>query len=375
MGCRRRKQYFYDRLSDKFHFKRWSTSFDNLRLANFREWRRCWRWLSPRHDSFLESMREVCLVPTFHREELLFCCLKRIRAADSGIEIHVFPDRRTYHDPLLQYVVKQFDVHTHFVPDHNWYGNTSNTMNAFLWAFYEGYDRVYYVESDVLVHLDFFSWHREVHEMFSDLFASMGWIFNRYAPITNDLLFQNWYYSIGTCFSREKLALIVEHATPKYYGAMDEYIRQAFAGILLNTPFNVNYQEQDGLIQRLLDKDKSQTVCSGIAKCSHMGFVRSYGCHEAKDHYDEILGNGTFEERVAEFESLVNDHYWRADKFGRAMVERELGHELPPRSNKYRVRLPGGWEAPFESELSLKRLPKRILSVTLPADAELVLDS
>jgi hypothetical protein len=92
-------------------------------------------------------MREVVLVPTFHREELLHCCLRRIRSYDGDIPIHVFPDRGTG-TPLVRTICDCYDAHMHLVPDSDWYGNTANTMNAYLWAFNEGYDRIFYVESE-----------------------------------------------------------------------------------------------------------------------------------------------------------------------------------------------------------------------------------
>src|SRR5215467_7796819 len=127
-------------------------------------------------------MREVVLVPTYKRPELLFCCLKRLRGYDGDIPIHVFPDRGTLNDSLVWSICSQFEAVRHLVPDHDWYGNTPNVMNAYLWAYNEGYDRVFYVESDVMIHPDFYTWHREQHEDNPDIFASMAWIFNREAP-------------------------------------------------------------------------------------------------------------------------------------------------------------------------------------------------
>jgi hypothetical protein len=289
------------------------------------------------------------------------------------MEVHVFPDRGTFHDPLLQRVVGQFDVHAHLVPDNEWYGNTPNTMGAFLWAYNTGFDRVFYVESDVMVHEDFFSWHRQQQEMFDDIFASMAWIFNRHAPITDDLLFQPWYYAIGTCFSKQKLALLAEHASPKYYSHMDEYIASSFPDSKLNGPILIEHTEQDGLIQRILERDRSQTVSPGIAKCSHVGFTRSYGSPNTRRDYNEILGNGSFEDRVKCAEGFISDYWWRANIFGRPIVEREIGHALEKREYRYRITVPGGWESEFKSELTRERLPKRINSVTLPPDSVVTL--
>lgn len=319
-------------------------------------------------------MREVVLVPTYKREELLHCCLKRLRSYDGDIPIHVFPDRGTWQDSTVFGITKCFEAKLHMVPDNDWYGNTSNVMNAYLWAYNEGYDRVFYVESDVMVHSDFFSWHREQQEDNPDIFCSMAWIFNREAPISDDLLFQPWYYSIGTCFSREKLRLIVEHATPKYYGDMPGYIARRFKTDPLNDGFAIVHWEQDGLIQRILNEDKSQTVAPGIAKCSHVGAIRSYG-DGTQQGYEDFFGfkHMGFLDRVKRIEDFINDPYWRVQAFGRALVEREVGRELPKREFKYRITLPGGWESTFKSELSKAFIPRRVNSVPVPKEAEIVL--
>jgi hypothetical protein len=321
-------------------------------------------------------VREVILIPQFGRHELLFCCLKRVRSIEPKIEIHLFPDRATFHDPLIQTMAREFQVHAHFVPDHDFYGNTSNVLNAYLFAFNAGYDRVFYLESDVMPHVDFFSWHREQQEEFPDIFASMAWIFNRHAPIVDDLLFQNWLYSIGLCISRKKLSLVVEHATPKYFGDMAGYIERTFPRSMFNKNYDIgNFAEQDGLLQRIMERDKSQTVCPGIAKCSHVGFTRSYGDDTQQD-YERFLGlNGLrFDERVERVEEFIADPYWRAQVFGRAIVEREIGRELPKREFLYRITF-GEWETTFKSEMTRAFLPRRLNSVNIPKDAELVIMS
>jgi hypothetical protein len=315
-------------------------------------------------------MKECCIVPTFHREELLFYCLSLIRAFEPEIDLHVFPDRGTFYDPLVQQIADGARATLHLVPDNEWYGNTANAMNAYLWAFNAGYDRVFYIESDILVHPDFFTWHRAQHEEREDIFASMAWVFNRFAPLTDDVMYQPWFYAIGVCFARPKLELVVRHATPLYYADMPGYLAKHFRTSPLNDPLNISHYEQDGLIQRILDEDKSQTVSPGIAKCSHLGFSRSYGSEKSLSDYDDFLGKGrSFEERLAKLQEFVADPYWRATIFDREVVEREIGHRLSKREITYRVTLPGGWETTFVSELGRAQLPRRIHSVTLPPEA------
>lgn len=320
-------------------------------------------------------MREVCLIPTFQRQELLHCCLKRIRLIEPNIPIEIFPDRGTARDPVVQLIADKFAAHLQVVPDNNWYGNSANSMNSFLWAYNSGFDRIFYIESDVMVHENFFSWHREMQEEFPDIFASMGWIFNRHAPIDEGVMFQPWIYAIGLCFSRKKLELLIPHATPKYYEDMAGYIQRVFPNSHLTVPFQVAHFEFDGLMQRVLDENRSQTVSPGIAKCSHLGFVRSYGDAGVSAGYERFFSGcgNEFSDRIKRIEQLFDDPYWRISIFGRAIVEREIGREIPQRSMNYRIKLPGGWESEFTSEMTRDHLPNRINGVNVPKEAEFVL--
>jgi hypothetical protein len=320
--------------------------------------------------------KEIVLVPTYKRPEMLFYCLTMLRAyGGNDLTIAVFPDRGTYNDKEFQDVMSSFDernTHALFVPDHDYYGNSFNTMEAFRFAYNADCDLTYYVEDDVMVHWDFFHWHRAVQEEESDIFASMGWIFNHYAPITMDLLFQPWYYSVGTCFSREKLKLIVDHATPRYYKDMPGYIEKTFAGSVLNTGGqNIQHYEQDGLIQRVMDRDHTQVVCRGIASCTHLG---TFGYNKGWEQRDSFFGDAkTFEQRLQKISDFVADPYWRASLFGRPIVEREIGKELPPRMKKYLLRV-GPYECEYESELKPEQFPKRVRSVPRTPDMEIVVE-
>lgn len=315
-------------------------------------------------------MLEVVLIPTYKRPEHLVCCLRRIRKWEPDIQIAVFPDRCTAKDEDTEQALRFHRNDSTLivpVPDHDFHGNTYNAMEAFRWAFNEGFDRIFYIEDDVMIHPDFFAWHRAQHDLWPKIFATMAWVFNRHAPLVDDVMFQPWYYAIGTCFTRRKLALVVEHANPKYYADMPGYVERTFPESQLNTPFGIQHYEQDGLIQRVLDVDKTQTISPGITKCTHMG---SFGYNYGWGGRDELFANcGSFMDRCKRLESFIADPYWRSEIFGREIVEREIGHRLPRREFTYKISIPGGWETIFKSELSKQTLPRKIHSVPLPSNA------
>lgn len=327
------------------------------------------------------TLNECVIIPTFRRWEFLYCCLKRIRKIEPLIPIRIFPDRGSDEDPAkMEFVAHAINdtfrpgpLQFYPVPRHEFYGNSYNTMEAYRHAYNEGWDRVHYIEDDVMVHEDYFAWHRKMHEDFPDIFASMAWIFNRYAPIVECELFQPWFYSVGVCFNRQMLGLVVKHANPIYYADLQKYIETEFVDVNRGRGYGIQHYEQDGLIQRVLDRAHGQTVTPGIARCDHIGTV---GYNQGWSHRDEFFhGCKNFPERVERIEELIADPYLRAEFFSRDIVSREIGSELPQRLLKYRVKVPGGWESEFETEVRIKHPPMRVNSVPLPPEAEIVLVS
>jgi hypothetical protein len=322
------------------------------------------------------TSKDVVVVPTYKRPEFLACCLSRIRAAEPLIDIFVFPDRGTLFDTEQSWVMSNpgmgKPVYPCWVPKHDYYGNTFNAMEALRFAWNMGnYNHIFYIEDDVMVHPDFFDWHREQLEEVPELFCSMGWVFNRHAPIDDAVMYQPWYYAIGTCFPWARLSRVIEHATPEYYADMQGYIERTFRSSHLNSPYGIQHFEQDGLIQRVLDQQKMSTASCGVAKCDHIGTV---GYNRGWNTSDEFFaGCRSLHQRIERVEELIADPYWRASVFGRDIVEREVGRTLPPRTYRYKIEAPGGFTSEFSSELDLKRLPKRINSVPVTPDTKIVL--
>lgn len=317
-----------------------------------------------------EVIDECVIVPTYKRNHFLWACLRRIRVQDQDVPIIVFSDRGEDNEEL-RHVCKTFEADLKIMPIHDYYGNSFCVMEALRWAYEEEMwggrwlNLIHVCEDDFMQTQDCLAWHRKVNDLFSDLFCSCGWVFNRQAPISDDLAFAPWFYAPNYAITREKLAQVVKHANPLYYNDMAKYVLKVFPDSILHAKGmqeNTQFWEQDALFQYCIEADKSQVAWNGIAKGSHVG----------ASGYNRPTGpkfEGSLQERVAQVEGLIEDHYWRAELFTREVVEREIGHPLRKREFKYRVTVPGGWSSEFVSELSKDRLPKRINSVPLGADA------
>jgi hypothetical protein len=318
-------------------------------------------------------VKEICVVPTFRRPELLACCLKRIRAAEPDIPISVFPDRGTIDDPQVQEVLSRFTgIETHFVPQHTYHGNSYNAGEALRFAYNSGYDLIHYIEDDFFIKPDLFEWTRSRHERFDDVFCSAGWVFNLHSPIDSGDYFVPWIYIPQFSIRRDKLKLVLNYLRPSYYADMQGFMQKQFSGCKLNGHESsvIAHYEIDGLIQRIITDGKYQVLWPSVAKGLHRG---GWGYNRGWTDQELLLGaSSTLDERITKVEELASDEYWCAEVFSRKVVEREIGHVLPRRNFRYEVRLPSGWTSEYVSELPKRQLPRKINGVTLSPEAEII---
>lgn len=232
-------------------------------------------------------MKSVVLVPTYDREEFLYCSLEAIRAADPNANIHVFPDRGTD----VSSTCDKFSATQHLTIQHSYHGNSYNMLEALKWAYQDNarYDRIYVVEDDAIINGTFFAWSNEALSKFPDSFAACGWQYSPDAIISDgpDIRIQ-WYLSVCAALPRSSVFSIVQHARPEYYGNMKAYLDRAYP----NSPKRgTMHYEQDGLILRVMESESKRCVWPRRPRATHCGFR---GYHMSKDRPE-----GSLEERVA----------------------------------------------------------------------------
>jgi len=319
-------------------------------------------------------MKECCLVVTYQRPELLYCCLRRLSVQAGDVPIFVFGDRGETNE-LLRNTCAEFRATLILHPYHDYHGNSYAAGEALRFAYNSGFDLTHYVEDDCFVKPDWLAWTRATHEEWDDIFCTCGWVFNHHMPFSEDTYFAPWIYIPQFSIRREKLALVMSHLGPLYYRDMWKYLAENFPENPINKLYpEVLHIEIDGLLQRVLSaqyKKKMQVAWCATAKVQHLGFggYNRGGFVQYESFFEDCP---TFSSRVAKVECFALDPYWRASLMDRSHVEREIGHELPPRRFRYRVKLPGGWESDYISELTRTALPRRINSATLPEDAQIL---
>jgi hypothetical protein len=233
-------------------------------------------------------MKEVVIVPTYDRSEFLYCCLEAIRAVESTIPIHVFPDRGTDESA----VTSQFPgVTEHKTLQHSYHGNSFNMLEALKWAYQqnERWDRVYVIEDDAIINGTFFSWSRQALVMWPDSFAACAWQYSPDALVSDgpDLRIP-WYLSVCTALPRSSIFSVVQHARIDYYGDMKGYLDRTYPAS--HRRGSMHY-EQDGLILRVMESESKRAVWPRRPRATHCGF-RGY-------HMSTEKATGSLEERIA----------------------------------------------------------------------------
>jgi hypothetical protein len=232
--------------------------------------------------------RDIVIVPTHNRPELLALCLEHL-AACHGISDKDVWVRAESRGELGRYAEENYEVIKQFAhrfclfyqhaPQHSFHGNSFNLLTAYKDAYHSGAERVYLVEDDVLVSPDFFRWHDALLSRHPGLFCSVGWHCLRRGDVPRGatdphayFLSKEDYASIGVCWPRDMLGRVVLHATMDYFNNPAGYLKRHFS----HDPLSLDFSEQDGLIMRVLRETNAPVSWPFLRRCSHVGW---YGYH------------------------------------------------------------------------------------------------
>jgi hypothetical protein len=250
-------------------------------------------------------LKDIVIVPTFSRPEMLWFCLERLAACpetpDLDIKVYVdahsnvpLPDRRAE----LGRVQSMFPwaQFTWRVP-HTYDGNTFNVMMAYKEAYASGARHVYLVEDDVMVDPDFFAWHKKAHEQ-GTWFCSVASRCLKDSSVWGDhqeYIVTSGYASIGVCWPRENLKAVAEHAHEHYFKNMGGYL-----GLVFKDGRADQFTEQDGLIERIIQRSKLRVIFPREPRAFHTGW---FGYHR----WNCPRPQGTLEERYRYVKNAVTN--------------------------------------------------------------------
>jgi hypothetical protein len=238
-------------------------------------------------------MQDIVIVPTYDRPEMLWLCLEHLAAARGGEQVHVWVyvdahvnQERPPRSEIIAVAKKfsQLTIDVVFREPHKYSGNSFNVLSAYMEALQTDARYVFLVEDDVMIHPAFFDWHYRQHygqRLGCSIAMAKG-------P-------RQVYASLGVCFRREMLRMLVPHCQHAYFVGMREYIRRSFEPKHQKPPLDC---EQDGLIARVLEGHR--VVWAQMPLAQHVGW---YGYHRARS----ARPRGSLEDRYRQIKHVLSD--------------------------------------------------------------------
>lgn len=224
-------------------------------------------------------MKEIVIIPAWRRPEFLHAALTRLAVADDGApEFWICLDRG--HSDEVMDVAHWFRGELPGrvrigLRDHGYRGNSYNVLTSFRNAIDEGAELVHLVEEDVLVGADYFDFHRRAHELAPDVF-SVSACRNQYYPLGEQppqdedaIYLHSSYQSIGVSLKAYRLRQVMGHAHRAFFIDQVGYCARAFP----RSKINRSHAEQDGLIHRIIEQQRSATAYAAVPRAYHVGFV------------------------------------------------------------------------------------------------------
>jgi hypothetical protein len=254
----------------------------------------------------------LVVLPIFDRPEFLSICLDYIQQADDAENWeYLFAQDRGGAQQNLDLIHKfQFKNYV-ITPEPQRYklGKQSfNVLNALMAATSMNPDLIGYIEDDVFVGKDWFTFTKAIHEKEPGIFETiLSNNVNSVDPLSTDI---NGYYvksntnvhqGIGNCFKGAILKSLIEpDFCHDYFSNPTLYVRQYYPESLLSYSFS----EQDGLIRRIIEKNRLKIAFSHVPRCFHAGF---YGYNRnPRINYRRL----TFQQKI----ELIRDYSFNPEK-------------------------------------------------------------
>lgn len=268
--------------------------------------------------------RDIVIVPAYFRPEYLHLCLYNIFNCRESLnkDIWIYHDQKfddlkkfaaefTEIEEVMAYWKRGFGNRFRAVmrPENGFYGNSYNVLGAYQKAFETDAQFVYLIEDDVFITPDFFRWHEAVQKEV-DPFCSVAGQCDRNPDKTGEsaggYFESSEYASLGVCWKREKLEPVIEHAQVDYFHNPTPYVLKHFP----KTNLGLKMMEQDGLVQRVMEKSFQKAVWAAVPKAYHVGlwgYHRSIGLDAMTD---AGLTHLPLKEKIENLTKVVCNQEW-----------------------------------------------------------------
>jgi hypothetical protein len=248
----------------------------------------------------------VVLIPAFNRPEFLHLCLEHILKNPDYDENHyVINLDKGYRRQNIE-VVQNFRKHFNSIETRTIKGNVNGTakqsyalLNGYRYAQAKSSGLVYMLEEDIMVSNQFFRWHKAVHQAEPNIYCSIATRNNNTRfPQVNDprqyYLFKGDYQSLGVCFKKDMLNLVLAHANNDYWQNPFHYCKRHWP----TSPIANQFVEQDGLHRRIVIEKNLDVAFSLHGFAFHAGY---YGYHRV------VRETGNLEQKIAKIRATAFD--------------------------------------------------------------------
>lgn len=223
------------------------------------------------------------VIPCYNRGEYLKICLEFIEKADNYKNYrYVFACDHGCNKETLQIIDSwNFPNKEKVYPKPHSFKNgkqSFNVINGLITAASKSNDFVFYIEDDVFIGKDFFTFAEKIlNKSKSDIVILSKNVNGKDNTIADKNGFykkvSNEYQGIGSCFTKHFiLDFLKKDFNDDYFNNLSSYILKNYP----LSPLNSNYAEQDGLIRRIIEKNNLTVSFSHVPRCFHAGF---YGYH------------------------------------------------------------------------------------------------
>lgn len=261
---------------------------------------------------------EICIVPTYRREELLVLSLEAIRKAAPTLTIKVFSDRGACSTDLIR-VCQEFEAELRVRPTHKHFGNSYNLLSAMQTVMLvDQPEIIHLVEDDTIVHPNYFIWARKQLRGSGDSLPNVRPIAAAFAHCSAEDVRTQWYESPCASWDRDCLAVALASVPENYFadtrGGMQNALRAAFP----RCKNSGGPGEQDSFFLCVIEAQDWRTVHPRRPLASHIGW---YGYNRP---VDAAGPTGTFPERVEACRRLLADKKARSKHFGARITKLEM---------------------------------------------------
>lgn len=255
-------------------------------------------------------MKEVVIVTTFDRDELLFLCLEAIWREDTIIPIWVFSDHGRHTKDLME-TCHKFRAMLTIRSDHKFYGNSFNLISAIREVLKQmSPEIIHIIEDDTIIHRGYLGW-ADTQLATGQYAAVCGRIGSAHIP--------HWFELPCNSWKADKLKICVDAVPAEYFSTNRlEMQRVLDEKIFPASKYKKGGAEADGFFLRCIEHHGWKTCFPPRPLATHLGWW-GYNSPPGRER-----PAGSFEDRIAQCRAMLTNAQRRKELFGARITEAEM---------------------------------------------------